>query len=201
MANVITVPFGTHINTTETDVKYHITSDLHLFHGKIIQYNNSTRPFKDVDDMNKTIIEHWNKTVGEDDVVFHLGDFSFGNPNKTKEILDQLNGNVVFVRGNHDYKLFARMGVTNAVDLLELIVDGVRVVMCHFPVAAWHGQGRGSVHLHGHSHSMYNGIGRCLDVGWDSVGKIIPLRKAIDICLAKEVECADGHKVIKGDTP
>ena len=52
--------------------KVFFTSDTHFYHGNIIRFCN--RPFKDVDMMNETIISNWNNTVGQDDIVFHLGD-------------------------------------------------------------------------------------------------------------------------------
>ena len=53
--------------------KVFFTSDTHFYHGNIIRFCN--RPFKDVETMNETIISNWNNTVGQDDIVFHLGDF------------------------------------------------------------------------------------------------------------------------------
>ena len=34
--------------------------------------------FKSVEMMNETIISNWNNTVGQDGIVFHLGDFCLG---------------------------------------------------------------------------------------------------------------------------
>lgn len=74
------------------------TSDHHFDHHNIIEYCG--RPFKDVDDMNKKLIDNWNKVVKKDDVVFHLGDFSFrGRVNHFKE---KLNGHIIHIKGNHD---------------------------------------------------------------------------------------------------
>ena len=52
------------------------TADTHIGHRNIIKY--CQRPFSDVEDMNKTLISNWNKVVGINDYVFHLGDFSVG---------------------------------------------------------------------------------------------------------------------------
>ena len=52
--------------------KVFFTSDTHFYHGNIIRFCN--RPFKDVEMMNETIIANWNNTIGQDDIVFHLGD-------------------------------------------------------------------------------------------------------------------------------
>ena len=55
------------------------TSDTHFSHCNIIKYCN--RPFKDVDEMNKILIQNWNNVVRPDDIVWHLGDFALGDKN------------------------------------------------------------------------------------------------------------------------
>ena len=45
-------------------------------------------------------IEKWNKCVQPNDVVWHLGDFSFAGKTKTREIFAQLNG-MINVLSNH----------------------------------------------------------------------------------------------------
>jgi calcineurin-like phosphoesterase family protein len=77
-----------------------IISDLHLNHANIIKYCN--RNFANVTKMNETICRRWNRVVGEDDLIYYLGDFCHRNP---KEWLKRLNGTVIFIRGNHDNAL------------------------------------------------------------------------------------------------
>lgn len=84
------------------------TSDTHFNHTNIITYSN--RPFKNVDEMNKELIRRWNERVKAEDIVYFLGDFCFyGNPAKgnglkikPEEYIKQLNGNIIFIKGNHD---------------------------------------------------------------------------------------------------
>lgn len=77
-----------------------MTSDHHFGHGGIIDYE--ARPFRDAEEMNEALIERWNAVVGIGDKVFHLGDFSFLNKEKTSGILDRLNGYKMLIMGNHD---------------------------------------------------------------------------------------------------
>lgn len=82
-------------------MRYFIISDTHFNHDKIIGYCN--RPFKDVDEMNKTLVKNWNNTVSKDDTVIHLGDVALGNREDAKKILKQLNGHKILIKGNHDH--------------------------------------------------------------------------------------------------
>lgn len=80
--------------------KVFLISDMHFGHANIIKYEN--RPFKNVDEMDTAIVNNWNKTVNKDDKVFILGDVSFYNKEKTKEIIEKLNGYKTLIIGNHD---------------------------------------------------------------------------------------------------
>jgi calcineurin-like phosphoesterase family protein/2'-5' RNA ligase len=78
-----------------------LTGDLHLNHTNIITYCN--RPFSSVKEMNRVLVDNWNKTVGKEDMIFYLGDLAFGrNKNKIQYWLKKLNGRVFLIRGNHD---------------------------------------------------------------------------------------------------
>lgn len=83
------------------------TSDLHYGHANIIRYCN--RPFKNVEQMNKTLVDRWNSIVKPEDTVFHIGDFVFYGGKeapegitKAQEIQNMLNGTVIHLQGNHD---------------------------------------------------------------------------------------------------
>ena len=78
------------------------TSDTHFNHTNIIQY--CQRPFKSTDEMNEAMIDNWNSIVGEDDTVFHLGDFCLGGAAEWNKILNRLNGRIYLILGNHDLK-------------------------------------------------------------------------------------------------
>mgnify|MGYP000043454190 CR=1 FL=1 len=80
--------------------KVYLISDMHFGHPNIIKYEN--RPFSSVEEMDAAIMNNWNTTVGKDDKVFILGDVSFYNKAKTKEIMENLNGYKTLIIGNHD---------------------------------------------------------------------------------------------------
>ena len=62
----------------------------------------------DIEDMNETLIANWNKAVGTDDIVFHLGDFCLGVSGKWNRLLDKLNGKIYLILGNHDLRNFRK---------------------------------------------------------------------------------------------
>ncbi|KQX64667.1 metallophosphoesterase [Paenibacillus sp. Root444D2] len=75
-------------------------SDHHFGHSSIIDFE--ARPFADADEMSATMITNWNAVVSQEDKVFHLGDFSFLNKERTKAIVSELNGYKILILGNHD---------------------------------------------------------------------------------------------------
>jgi len=79
-----------------------ITSDLHLDNLKVIEYCN--RPFLNVKEMNKTLIDNWNKLISNNDTVYFLGDLGYDDEDSKPIVhwLNQLNGNIIFIKGNHD---------------------------------------------------------------------------------------------------
>lgn len=157
--------------------KVWFTSDSHFWHHKVIEYQK--RPFANALVMNEHMIKAWNDRVGVDDRVFHIGDFCFGTPEKWHSILNRLHGRIHLIRGNHDVKTLKRDPSLRdrfafVKDYHEETMDGIPVVMCHFPILEWNRSQRGSFMLHGHSHGSqdHNNVGtRRLDVGVDSFGK------------------------------
>lgn len=86
-------------------MRAHVLSDLHLFHDNIIGY--CSRPFTDVDEMNRFFVSEWNVRVAEDDVVVVVGDMSAGLKDRRSEyaeLLKSMRGKKVLIRGNHDHE-------------------------------------------------------------------------------------------------
>ena len=80
--------------------KVFLIGDCHFGHKNIIRYCN--RPFKDVDDMTEKLIKLWNNVVGNNDIVYVVGDFALCGKQKIIEIGQRLNGRKRLIMGNHD---------------------------------------------------------------------------------------------------
>ena len=165
-----------------------ITSDTHYHHKNICRGVtnwrtqdgkipvNSTRDFRDLDEMDATIINNINSKVGQDDTLIHLGDVAFGGFDKLEQFLDRLIcKNIYLVLGNHDHHIkndraFIKDRFMVVKNYMEINIDGENFVLCHYPLQSWHGLNKGVIHLHGHVHlSPQNkwGNGKRLDVGMD----------------------------------
>ncbi len=60
------------------------------------------RPFGSVDDMHEALLERWNGLVGEDDLVFVLGDVFMTRDVARFGLMKRFKGRKVLVMGNHD---------------------------------------------------------------------------------------------------
>jgi len=134
----------------------YFTADTHFDHENIIKLAN--RPFKNVEEMNFVLIENWNKIVKENDEVFVLGDFLFGeNSERASEILNALNGRKYLIKGNHDKylkKSFDRELFEWIKDYHDLKYNKRHFVLFHYPILEWDRCFEGSTHLYGHVHDM-----------------------------------------------
>lgn len=137
------------------DMNYYI-SDLHLFHDNIINKLDK-RGFSSMDEMVNYIINKWNNKITESDDVYILGDFSFGKPAETMDVLRRLNGRKHLVKGNHEKYLnhpeFDRSLFASIKDYMEIKDGKDYVVLCHYPILFYKHQYRNSYMLYGHIHN------------------------------------------------
>ena len=75
-------------------------SDWHYGHKNALAFDN--RPFKTIEEMNAALIERWNAAVHPGDTVYVLGDMFWCNMQEAISVLNQLNGQVFLIKGNHD---------------------------------------------------------------------------------------------------
>ena len=112
---MIKIPVNTK-NVPEVDVW--ITSDTHYSHKNICRGVTAwrtqegeipisqTRDFSTIEKMNATIVNNINEYVGQDDILIHLGDWSFGGFDQIREFWDRLIcKNIHLILGNHDHHI------------------------------------------------------------------------------------------------
>lgn len=130
------------------------------------------RPFASVDDMNGALRDNWNAAARKDDTIWVIGDFAHraSDPRKLRAFFDSLNGEKHLVPGNHDHADTFRLGWKSISPLTEIVVEGQRLVLCHYGLRTWNGQRRGAIHLYGHSHGRLPGTSQSADVGVDCWG-------------------------------
>ena len=126
--------------------------------------------------MNAELVRCWNARVNKNATVIHVGDMLFGSSKRWNEILDQLNGRIILVEGNHDREnqpnATTRARFESRHSILELDVEGQLLHVCHYPMMSWRNRQRGSIMVHGHCHgtstqSVSGPQVRRLDVGVD----------------------------------
>ena len=205
------------------DQQLFFTSDTHYSHKNICRATTSwtdsedkTRDFKSLEYMNDRIVYNINSKVGADDILFHLGDWSFGGFEKIKEFRDRIVcKNIHLILGNHDHHIEKdRDGVRSLFSsvnhYLDLEVydsnfgkfDQNRFILMHYPIASWIDMNKGTTHLHGHVHLPPHqavGQGKSMDVGVDGHGmEPIPMRYIINKLKDQPIESlvlpSDHHK-------
>ncbi len=125
------------------------TSDTHLGHKNILEYEKEARPFKTVEEMNEALISNWNDTVRPKDIIWHLGDFAFGRSNV--ELAGRLNGRKRLILGNHD--VYNNSVYLAYFEKLFGVTYWKRCVLSHIPVHVGNLGSRALLNVHGHLHS------------------------------------------------
>ena len=180
------------------------TSDWHLGHRNIIRY--CQRPFASVEEMDDAIIANTNALVQSDDMLYHLGDWSFGMRGKSFAGAAEAYRsrvqckNIVLIWGNHDRRgrgdaRFQRL-FQSTHDLLELTLGEQFIVLCHYAMRVWNHSHHGSYHLYGHSHgSLPDDLhARSFDCGVDCFDfKPISLEQVTAIMQAKQWQPVNHH--------
>jgi calcineurin-like phosphoesterase family protein len=152
--------------TLKPDQKIFFSSDQHFGHRNVVKF--CSRPYADEKEMGKALIENWNNVVGPDDIIVTMGDFFwFNDSHSIKKVVNQLNGTIYIVLGNHDKReSFRRCDPEKLI-----ILDGIshiflrcedenrwyektfEIVCTHYPLMTWSHRDRGAINLFGHIHS------------------------------------------------
>jgi calcineurin-like phosphoesterase family protein len=179
----------------ENDRKVWVTSDTHYSHTNICRgitkWRNldgtiplgQTRDFDTLDKMNAAIVNNINEVVGQDDVLIHLGDWSFGGFENIEEFRNRIICKEIHLTlGNHDHHIDLNrqncQSLFNSVQwFLQLQYMGETMELMHYPISSWNGLRKGRIHLHGHCHLPNDkkiNNGRRMDVGMDGNLKFRP---------------------------
>lgn len=180
----------------QPEQELYITSDSHYHHLNICKatttWKNSddvTRKFDSIDEMNNTIVNSINSVVNQDDILIHLGDWSFNGFDNIKLFRNYINCRTIYIiPGNHDHhilknknniqdiftEIYPQITVLNIKRKLTDSKSGMykkyNLVLSHYPQCSWIDMNQGYYHLHGHVHlpnHLKLGQGKSLDVGAD----------------------------------
>jgi calcineurin-like phosphoesterase family protein len=161
-----------------TDQNIFFTADTHYHHPNIVgpsvsSWQSGFRNFDSMEQMDNTIVSNMNELISENDILFHLGDFAWGDRNVEwfrKRIHCK---NIYLILGNHDKEIRRRQKLqtlfTKVFDFgVEIEINNTRIVLCHYSMKVWNQWHNGSIHLYGHSHGKLPGVGRSKDIGMDT---------------------------------
>ena len=117
--------------------------------------------FRNVREMADTITERHNSRVGEHDTVYFIGDFCFNAPRvMVHRLIDSLNGNFVFIKGNHDNN----NKISTIVNRVEIESYGMKMQLVHRPQDITEGY---DFYLVGHVHEKWRFRKNMCNVGVD----------------------------------
>ena len=89
------------INENESMSSVWFTADFHFGHFNIIRYCN--RPFGNSEEMENVICERVNACAKPNDILYFLGDFCMGGPERVTAYRKRLACRTIhFIEGNHD---------------------------------------------------------------------------------------------------
>lgn len=127
------------------------TADPHFGYSAVLQ--KTGRPFATVEEMDRVLIQNWNRVVSDQDTVYLLGDVGgYCTPFPAKQ-LASLKGHKHLIRGNHDTGLEDPQQLfdyfESVSDFWEMEDGGTHIVLCHYPLV----HVRGGLMIHGHLHN------------------------------------------------
>jgi len=138
-------------------LKKWLVTDTHFNHENIRNGKlSSVRPM----DYQDQIINNWKSMVGADDTVYHMGDVIFARRWELKDIIHDLPGIKILIRGNHDlYDIGSKKKNINPdpdfyidagfIAVVEAIMERNFILLSHAPVML---SPDIKLNIHGHFH-------------------------------------------------
>ena len=129
-------------------MKIFFTSD--TFFGR--KLTSIERGFESDEDMFDAYIDNWNKRVGKNDVVYHLGNYSW-DPISCESSMIHLNGKIYFIQGSYDSHLpemsLIKIGRHSILQNQIAIIPNEKCIISYWPMLDWPGKDEGVIHVHG----------------------------------------------------
>ena len=175
------------------------SSDTHYHHKNIVRGTSSwsdeendgsshsrqsTRDFDTLEEHDDELVKVFNGLIKPNDILYHLGDWSFGGHEQIKLFRNRLQcKNIHLIFGNHDQHIEPisspyRELFSSCNHYLELSLKlgtersgkygKTRFCLSHYSHRVWNKSHHGSIHLYGHSHGTLPGFGKSMDVGVDT---------------------------------
>lgn len=118
------------------------------------------------------IVSQYQKAVREDDEFWILGDFAIGKESDgsrdyLRQLFKEIPGRKHLIIGNHDRKWVLELGWKSVQHFAEIVVEGRRVSMSHYPMITFPGARHGAIQLFGHVHGNWGGSRNSVNVGVD----------------------------------
>jgi len=143
-------------------------SDTHFNHKNILNFKKEDgscvrEGFSSVEEMNQCMVDNWNESVKDQDIIYHLGDVCFGGKAKTEAILSKLNGRKRLIMGNHDcldvrfYRNYFQKIMSWRTFDKDVTGCDKTFVACHYPLhkSSFEKRDRGiRFCVHGHTHTQ-----------------------------------------------
>lgn len=193
------------------DTKKHnifVCSDSHYSHKNLIK-NLSTwtsgahRDYSSIEEHNDILVQNINKTVGKNDILFMLGDVSFGGVDNVRIFMDRIICDEIhLIFGNHDKNIIDNKNnlkscFTTTSFYREIFIDKEEVVLFHYPIKEWNNAHKGSYQLYGHQHNLpenrFSNKGRSMDIGFDGHPEFRPYNINEIFGLLKDKEIITHH--------
>lgn len=155
--------------------KLFFSSDFHFQHKNLClgcslwENKSGCRPFNSIQEHDSIILDNINDTVGENDVLFHLGDFAFGKKENIPELRKKINcKSIISCRGNHDVSIdnYYKNLFDDFQDRYSFYIGKQYLICDHYALQVWENNHNGAIMLHAHSHNNidHKDDGKILDV-------------------------------------
>lgn len=212
--------FERFLKLSHTDAsRVYFTSDLHIGHNKPFIYES--RGFVNIREYNEAVIKSINDNVREQDILLFLGDWCLNSTyEQFNTSIDSLKCQTIYsLFGNHNsgmrrayedsvkeqygfddvevypvrYKNIVFLGYYK-----EITVNGICMVLSHYPLYSWNAMKKNTIMLHGHEHCAIKNHtpegtdGKILDVGFDYFKRPISFDEVIKI-MEKKITKSIGH--------